>query len=80
MPRRGVSLHAWWDKKREHPNALTTLQVRSSDVYPADTHYMIVDADGNLVDLFYPWVGFLGSKMFLIPLKDDWVEHRKKVV
>ena len=24
------------------------------DVYPPDTHYMIVDGDGNLVDLFYP--------------------------
>ena len=40
--------------EKEHPNAQTTLQVRSSDVYPADTHYMIVDEDGNLVDLFYP--------------------------
>ena len=80
MPGSGVSLHAWWDTKREHPNAQTTLQMRSSDMYPTDTHYMIVDGDGNLVDLFYPWVGFLCSKILPIPLKDGWVEHRKKVV
>ena len=41
MPGSGVSLHAWWNTKREHPNAQTTLQMRSSDMYPIDTHYMI---------------------------------------